>query len=302
MHARFLGCQVNGDFSDMIADSQALVQSIREEVTRRRREIESLDRVCLDRERRVQAEGENQQASASFPGFERVCLRSPEPPGRLHVRHLLRYYDRQFVDLAYRAILGRSMDAGSEWYVEQLREGQSRLEILLQLRSSEEGKRLRARVPGLAWRRLSYKLRRVPVIGWIYRPLQHVAEWFWCLATLPRLARDADSSRQHTTTLFNRVEEHLNDHCRRLEDAFGEYAAKLDERGTRGELEHVRRQLEQYVADLQVEIEEVHHKLRRQPEPASEDVDSPTGQGCDQIAELGSSQAHLGTGPPKASV
>src|SRR3981081_1454564 len=73
-----------------------------------------------------------------------------------------------FVPRAYQMILGREADpSGLEHYRSRLRQRSSRLQIIADLRLSEEGRRFNAVLPGLDKEIRPYKLQRLPVIGLI---------------------------------------------------------------------------------------------------------------------------------------
>ncbi len=103
-------------------------------------------------------------------------LRMEEPfepvPGRVYSMHdLLAYHDEAFVTAAYRVLLGRFPDpAGFTGFVTRLRAGAlDRMDILEALARSEEGRRLRGKVVGLAPRLLLRRLGRIPLAGGVVR-------------------------------------------------------------------------------------------------------------------------------------
>ena len=103
---------------------------------------------------------------------------------------LLGYYDRQFVENAYLALLKRDVDPdGLKSRLHVLRTGQaSRLEILFQLRYGPEGKQHKTVVKGLQLAHVIERLYRLPVIGLIPRYLH-------ALLYLPRMQRDIEELR-----------------------------------------------------------------------------------------------------------
>jgi SAM-dependent methyltransferase len=79
---------------------------------------------------------------------------------------LLTFHDRQLVQQAYLAILGRPADAGGlEYYSELLRAGISKTRVLAQLRLSGEGKTYAANIPGLDPAIQVYQWSRIPLLG-----------------------------------------------------------------------------------------------------------------------------------------
>ena len=103
---------------------------------------------------------------------------------------LLGYYDRQFVQNAYLALLKREVDPdGLKSRLHVLRTGQaSRLELLFQLRYGPEGRQHKTVVKGLQRARVIERLYRLPVIGLIPRYLH-------ALFYLPRMQRDMEELR-----------------------------------------------------------------------------------------------------------
>lgn len=86
---------------------------------------------------------------------------------------LLARHDTAFVEAAYRAILKRPPDpSGREHYLQRLRSGEAKLQLLLDLSQSEESRRRGGdALPGLhaASRRL--RLARLPIVGRLLRAL-----------------------------------------------------------------------------------------------------------------------------------
>lgn len=83
---------------------------------------------------------------------------------------LLAYHDQHFVHCAYQTLLGREPDpVGLGYYVGRLRTGHSKIQILAQLRNSQEGKDYAAELPGLDVAIQRYQRMRNPVIGWLFR-------------------------------------------------------------------------------------------------------------------------------------
>lgn len=82
---------------------------------------------------------------------------------------LLQYDDAQFVECAYWTLLKRPPDPdGLKIHVAQLRDGIPKLQILLGLQYSEEGKRSGTKLKGLFAAFIRYKFSRLPVIGNIF--------------------------------------------------------------------------------------------------------------------------------------
>jgi len=104
-------------------------------------------------------------------GVDKPIVR-PLADGSYELRDLLCHQDRDFVHVAYLALLGRSPDDGGfDTYLRLLRSGSSKIEILGYLHESPEGRLSGRRIRGLPLRSFAAKLARVPVIGIISRLL-----------------------------------------------------------------------------------------------------------------------------------
>lgn len=88
------------------------------------------------------------------------------------LRELLDYAGEEFIKVAYRAVLRRQPDEAALGYLLKLECGElSKVEILGQLRWSEEGQRCGVHIDGLL---IPYTLRRCCRKRWIGRPLRFV--------------------------------------------------------------------------------------------------------------------------------
>lgn len=101
-------------------------------------------------------------ANWSFP-LEPLCPTSDQATARafddssklrpsdrvpITIEELLSRNDREFVECAYQLALAREADTqGADYYVQRLRRGHSKVEILWQLRSSEEGRQRDPAIP-----------------------------------------------------------------------------------------------------------------------------------------------------------
>lgn len=83
-----------------------------------------------------------------------INLSSVHPAGSIHhVDDLLRLNNRAFVAMAYQTLLGRSVDDGGlDYYVNALRHGANRLDVLASLAGSDEGKQHNHQLEGLSER------------------------------------------------------------------------------------------------------------------------------------------------------
>lgn len=90
----------------------------------------------------------------------------------VNVTDLLARDDAEFIGSAYKTVLDREQDPeGARHYLSRLRSGWPKLSVLMELRNSEEGRQVAARLPGLDKAILRYRLAKLPVLGQIYRLL-----------------------------------------------------------------------------------------------------------------------------------
>ena len=102
------------------------------------------------------------------PTAQNTC--SPDTVSTLE--ELLSYYDQQFVQCAYKTLLGREPDPqGMHYYLRRLRSGFSKIQILAQLSLSAEAEEYDSNLPGLNSAIKHHRKGRYPLIGWIFRLL-----------------------------------------------------------------------------------------------------------------------------------
>ncbi|MCX7284509.1 MAG: FkbM family methyltransferase [Novosphingobium sp.] len=83
---------------------------------------------------------------------------------------LLAPHDAEFIEIAYQAVLGREPDPeGRAYYLARLRTGTHKLEILKQLRRSNEGQNFVPGVAGLDRAIRRFRLAKTPIIGSVLR-------------------------------------------------------------------------------------------------------------------------------------
>lgn len=179
------------------ADIDFLMEGIREELGRRDHVAVAAGsgKVSVDEIlRRVQVEIANRRAAqdaesgADVIGSGRKAHWRPSAARLLAKQsyvldELLTYFDADFVDVAYRTILRRPPDeSGQRHYLEQLRSGVSKIEVLADLRWSDEGKARAVHIDGLLLPYLLQKWCRKRFIGPVLR---------WVRAFV-RLGRNAD--------------------------------------------------------------------------------------------------------------
>lgn len=120
----------------------------------------------------------------------------PDPGGQYRLDDLLAYHDEVFVRVGFQSILRREPDAeGFRHFLDSLRAGASKVDILGRMRYSEEGRRHNTEVFGL---RLRYALQRSylwPIIG---KPLRLLA----ALVQLPRNVQNQRVFESHVMHLL----------------------------------------------------------------------------------------------------
>lgn len=142
-----------------------------------------------------------------------------EPAIDLH--SLMQYEGEEFVRMAYREILQREPDKkGLEFYLSKLENGKLRkIEVLISLRFSEEGRKKGVRIRGLKTRYLLLKLIKIPFIG----PLLSIIHFIF---KSPRILWELETLKSLTFSQFEKTRreilEELNktrSDVKRLEEA-----------------------------------------------------------------------------------
>jgi SAM-dependent methyltransferase len=202
----------------MIATPKSSIEDVREEVLRRRRELELLAQ-------RPSLSVSKANGTSLRPTFDRLELQPlPPVPDRVTVRQLSGYDDRCFVELAYRSILQRPMDPSGECYIERLRAGMSKIGVLLRIRYGREGRSRKVPVRGLLPHLGFFVLGRIPVLGHVFRAVGYPFLLLWSLVTLPRQQQEQQRWRATVMSLFTKIEDHLNRSRQGLENALANLA------------------------------------------------------------------------------
>ena len=156
---------------------------------------------------------------------EPLALQPPFQPRadhRYHVRELLQYHDRNFIQNAYRAILKRGPDAtGFRDFIEALRSGRlNKIDILARLRYSSEGRAKKVQVEGLFVPAVIRQSYRVPVLGYLFQLLV-------ALARLPRTVRSQQQFEAHTLAQHEQLADYANATRSALANHAGEVSSAL---------------------------------------------------------------------------
>jgi O-antigen chain-terminating methyltransferase len=112
----------------------------------------------------------------------------PKYQDKVSARDLLRYRDREFIQMIYKRILKRDPDPqGGNYYLQKLREGSfDKEEIIGRLRYSREGREKGVTVHGLSIRFAASMFSKIPLIGYVAN----------ILASIVRLPKIVVSIRQ----------------------------------------------------------------------------------------------------------
>ncbi|MDP4008393.1 MAG: methyltransferase domain-containing protein [Candidatus Peregrinibacteria bacterium] len=132
----------------------------------------------------------------------------------------LQYYDEQFLNNAYKLILGRDPDPkGAKEYLIALRNGTlNRMRILERLRYSKEGKIKKVKIRGLLFKRIMNMVYSLPIIGYIIQII-------FVIIKFPIIIRSAERYEAFVGTKFT---EYQSD--------FHELSDKLSRQGDRADL------------------------------------------------------------------
>ena len=88
---------------------------------------------------------------------------------------LLTLHDRAFVQCAYLTVLGRAADPdGLQYYVGRLRQGISKIQVLVQLRKSAEGKKHSSNLPELDAAIKRYQSTQTPLMRWLTKLINSI--------------------------------------------------------------------------------------------------------------------------------
>ena len=133
----------------------------------------------------------------------------------IRYRELARYEGREFVRNAYLAILRHGPDpAGERFYLNMLRRGRSKVEIILRLRLGAEGRAQKAKVRGLIPAAALEGILMIPVLGYALRVVGG-------LLLLPRELREIRLRQEM-------LKDHLNDLSDKTRDTMNRVVGELN--------------------------------------------------------------------------
>ena len=201
-----------------------------------------LDRIKSE----IRADADASRRRAPLP--ERMAHGSPvEAPQRAHdssIAELARHAGPAFVDHAYRTILGREPDAeGFARQMAALGAGTGKIEIIGDLRYSEEGRRNGVPIAGLRPRYLLAKLGRVPVLG-------AIVQWLVAFVSLPHLLRHQRATEASLAVRFGETA--------RAMQAVEQRAADVERRAA--DVEQRADDVEQRVAHIEQRVDEAEQR------------------------------------------
>lgn len=114
---------------------------------------------------------------------------------KINIRELLIFYDEDFISHLYKVILKRHPDnAGMMHYIKLLRSGVSRTEIIIQLYSSSEAKKIGIIIDGAMIAKIKLFSMKLPVIG-------QVLSFIVLLTRINSLIMDARALHNHVYRL-----------------------------------------------------------------------------------------------------
>jgi len=111
------------------------------------------------------------------------------------VRSVLQFDGREFLRMAYVAVLRRHIDAdGEDVYLAALERGMQKMEIVLRLRLSPEGRKQRVRLRRAFLPLCDLLLSKIPLFGYAYSVCREV---LLLPRTVPRLHGRIEKMREH---------------------------------------------------------------------------------------------------------
>ncbi len=138
------------------------------------------------------AKGGRAASLSNLPALQMQAPFAPNANKHYHLNDLTRYHGDTFLQVAYRALLGRAPDpVGNTHFQALLLQGIDKSEIIVRLMRAEEAKRYGATVDGLAGATVKAIVGRIPVVGNLFR-------WALAFTKLPQLV-----ARQNSTEAFN---------------------------------------------------------------------------------------------------
>ena len=131
---------------------------------------------------------------------------SPEESAQITLERLLAFRDQEFIHAVYRHVLRREPDPiGVAYYLTSLRTGSlTRVEILVNVRFSQEGRQVGAVIPGLTRSYWTIRVAKLPVVGYLLQMVYGI----W---RLPVLMKNLVSQDAYLACRFSQLGERVQE-------------------------------------------------------------------------------------------
>jgi SAM-dependent methyltransferase len=229
-----------------------------------------------------------QHSPAQLPQISDLASRPAFEPGdndQYEVASFMQLYDVDFVEALYRAILKREPDpAGVGFYLEGLRSGTlERVDVIVAMLDSAEGKRHNVRVSGLTLPRLMRGLTSLPLIGY---PIRLGLDLLRLPVLIRRLHHSIASTAQLAHARNQQIVDHLNTTHRLTTDYVEGLSASVAELGESSET--LSERLETNRVEQRAQADELNSRLTLVAEAHSERHDALSTQVSALANELNS--------------
>jgi hypothetical protein len=224
-----------------------------------------------------------------------VAMIGPQPSaekgGGLHLRDFAHLDDNAFVEAAYWLALKRGADpTGKSFYLERLRGGASRAEILGRLRYSPEGRSTGARIGGLAFAYRADRMTRWPIFGGVFSFVSALAG----LSGIRREIRVASNRLSrvalHASAQGDESKRAFTDQLGRFDNSLAQIAEALNDRARNSDLA----KLQESVGKLRDEVHSLRSSKADRDDLASQLRARPTLADIGAL-ESGLAEAHAAT-------
>ena len=139
------------------------------------------------------------------------------------IEDFTRLQHAQFVNAAYRALLGREADPpGFQHFMDRLERGESKVFVLGHIRFSPEGRRRGVAIRGLAMRFAFERTCQIPIAGYLIR-------FLFTLARLPHLVEQMRRIENHTAGRLAALNDHTSAADRALHKALTHWSSSQRE-------------------------------------------------------------------------
>lgn len=123
---------------------------------------------------------------------------------------LLSHQGQDFIDCAYKTLLGRMPDeTGCSHYMNRLKQGYSKLMIVMEMRSSPESQAHELHLPDLDAAISRYKRRKWPVLGVLFKWIDRNDDDRSDLQSLRKISMELASLREENKLWMQKIENKL---------------------------------------------------------------------------------------------